>query len=607
MRTRLLLRLLAMAAVVVGVTASVAHADGTETLGTPSIPIVQGTGVLVAGVGTELAQPSSFSFAVPGTVKQSLVYWTGHYSTMLGGTGDDKIYVRNAAFVPVLATFGRTTAGAGLGCPGADRKFGNFFALPVDGIVTKLTARFKGKADGTGLSQEYRAMIYDNSGPGGTPGKLLATSAVVSIPETAAEAPVDFALAQPRFLAAGNYFLALQSGGTTGKGCISQTKPSPDPADVNHFNVDAFANGPSNPYGAATVESAGYTISATYETPGIPVTGQLIGGPKLFFTSGVDFRFATYRADITALGLVAGGANTLTVSGLGFIGRDGFGNDGAGVLVNYQDAPGSSTIGIKDGQDLAFDPAVFLPEPTEVTAAERQTALQTFTFAASPMPRVAQLALIAASVEGDASGFGPFRPNRVEVKFGLTGGTGDVTLMNPFSSTSGAEFDARNLTVTVPATATTMTLQALSLPDPADLAARPASFNWAVASVALPDAPKCVPKKDDHHGGYKPKTYGGNHNDHDDECEEECKDDKHKSSTRYGGGHDDECDEDPCKDDHKYKSSSYGGGHDDECDEDPCKDDHKYKSSSYGGGHDDDCEDDVQERSQVLEPLRRRP
>ena len=67
------LGLLALAFVV----PSSALADGTETLGTPSVPVAAGTGALVAGVGTETSQPQSFSFTVPGTPKQVLLYWTG--------------------------------------------------------------------------------------------------------------------------------------------------------------------------------------------------------------------------------------------------------------------------------------------------------------------------------------------------------------------------------------------------------------------------------------------------------------------------------------------------------------------------------------------------
>src|SRR5690348_1407301 len=72
---------LAVAAVVA---ATVALADGTETLGPPSVSVSGGTGIVTAGVGMELSPnlPNSFSVSVPAgaTVKQVLLYWTGHWT-----------------------------------------------------------------------------------------------------------------------------------------------------------------------------------------------------------------------------------------------------------------------------------------------------------------------------------------------------------------------------------------------------------------------------------------------------------------------------------------------------------------------------------------------
>ena len=69
-----------------------ALADGTETLGPPSIPIASGTGVIAAGVGLA-TQPGDISFSVPAgaTVKQVLLYWEGQdFGTF---TGDADIIV----------------------------------------------------------------------------------------------------------------------------------------------------------------------------------------------------------------------------------------------------------------------------------------------------------------------------------------------------------------------------------------------------------------------------------------------------------------------------------------------------------------------------------
>lgn len=56
---------------------SVVLADGTETLGDPSIAIAPGSGIQVAGAGLEESQPGLISLNVPGNVQQALLYWGG--------------------------------------------------------------------------------------------------------------------------------------------------------------------------------------------------------------------------------------------------------------------------------------------------------------------------------------------------------------------------------------------------------------------------------------------------------------------------------------------------------------------------------------------------
>ena len=84
--------------------ASAALADGTETLGTPSVSVSAGTGIVAAGTGMQAFPnlPTSFNVAVPGAVKQVLLYWEGHFSTPSGAlVGDDSITVNGQ---PVTGT-----------------------------------------------------------------------------------------------------------------------------------------------------------------------------------------------------------------------------------------------------------------------------------------------------------------------------------------------------------------------------------------------------------------------------------------------------------------------------------------------------------------------
>ncbi len=197
---------------------------------------------------------------------------------------------------------------------------------------------------------------------------------------------------------------------------------------------------------------------------GTSVTGTLIGGPTLFFA---DVRAAAFRADVTALGLVGPGTTTLTVAGM----NNSFANNGAGVAVIYEAAGTPGSITLRDGLDLAY--AEFAPTLDT-------TVPQTFSFGAEAAPRTAQLGIMAASV-------GANRPNAIRI---TTGGV-TTTLENPLFSGEGPEWDAESIPVTVPAGATTVTVEALSQGDGSSN--RPASFSWIVGSLSVPVTPAVPP------------------------------------------------------------------------------------------------------------------
>jgi hypothetical protein len=70
-------------------------ADGTETLGTPSITVASGTTVSGAGVGLEVVQPADLSIDIPAgaTIKQVILYWGGNNLTSGDQTPTDTIQV----------------------------------------------------------------------------------------------------------------------------------------------------------------------------------------------------------------------------------------------------------------------------------------------------------------------------------------------------------------------------------------------------------------------------------------------------------------------------------------------------------------------------------
>ncbi len=192
------------------------------------------------------------------------------------------------------------------------------------------------------------------------------------------------------------------------------------------------------------------------------VTGDQIGGPTYFYTNAFT---TTYRADITTLGVVAAGTNSIEVSGMNYAK-----NNGAGVMVIYDDGSGASQIGIKDGSDCAY---YGFSSPLDTTVP------QTFTFAAAAMDREATIALLASSVEDN-------RPNvlRVTIESVVT------DIVDPLHDSGGGKWDAYQTTVTIPAGATELTMQCLSLKDPTStFTGDPASLDWNCAALSVPSVP----------------------------------------------------------------------------------------------------------------------
>ncbi len=206
------------------------------------------------------------------------------------------------------------------------------------------------------------------------------------------------------------------------------------------------------------------------------VSGVLIGGPTTFFRyNGEDISAATYRADISDLGVIKPGPNSVEVGDLNCGGA--WENSGAGLLVIYATDSSPAAIDVRDGQDLAF--RNFAP-PLDTTVT------QTFHFLSASTARVAKLWLFVSSVLGLEQG-GP-RPNVVRV---TVGGTALPDIVDALSSGDGKAWDTLGLDVEVPAGATEITVQVLSedAPPIADPAPRPASLNWLAAGLSVPTEP----------------------------------------------------------------------------------------------------------------------
>lgn len=205
----------------------------------------------------------------------------------------------------------------------------------------------------------------------------------------------------------------------------------------------------------------------TITAGGVSVTGTKIGGSTYFFDRpDGSYWSATFRADITALGLVGPGANSVSIDDMDFDRR----NNGAGIIAIYDDGGAKAGIDLVDGNDLAF---VNFDSPLDATVP------QTLTFEPAPVERVVTLSLFASSVAGPD--VPEHRPNAVYVTVdGVT-----TTFVDPLQSGDGNEWDTATFEITVPAGVGEITVEPASA-DPEETGDRPASFAWSAALVVAP-------------------------------------------------------------------------------------------------------------------------
>lgn len=216
----------------------------------------------------------------------------------------------------------------------------------------------------------------------------------------------------------------------------------------------------------------------TINVNGSDITGMRIGGPvpvtDTFWTS-------SYREDITGLGLVVSGPNSLSVSGLDFGQR----NNGAGVLVIVDDGVNTADLQLFDGNDYAFTECQ-CPDDDEFDVVEPVT----FMFDTGKKDRTAQVSLFVSSVALEDPTGAEGRPSIVS--FAID----DVLveeIYDQLNNADGAEWDTLIHEITIPAGAESLTVQLHSRdsglgPFAGNL---PASMVWVNGSFAMlsPDDP----------------------------------------------------------------------------------------------------------------------
>jgi hypothetical protein len=199
----------------------------------------------------------------------------------------------------------------------------------------------------------------------------------------------------------------------------------------------------------------------TIAVNGTDVDGVLIGGPTLFYG---NYHFFAYRQDITDMGVVTPGDNTVEISGFNFQGENDE-NNGATILVIYEDET-AANIELRDGLDLAY---------FDFDSPLNATVPQTFNFPAEGANRVADLVIFAGSV-------GAGRPNQIKV----TTASGDQVFDDVLASVDGNFWDSITLPVDIMAGESYLTVEIISVnsDDP-----QGASLDWVGAGVSVPVSP----------------------------------------------------------------------------------------------------------------------
>jgi subtilisin family serine protease len=158
-------------------------------------------------------------------------------------------------------TFGKTNVGAysdnGIF---ADYKVVHSATLTVAGSVTKLSL-YAIPGINSPSPQALKAVIYADAG--GSPGALLATGTEVTYQGSVNGAGwFNLPFAAPVALTPGTYWLGFITGATSeGMGYAYDSVPG-----SRAYNANAYASGPTNPFGSATKDSEQASIYATYTT-----------------------------------------------------------------------------------------------------------------------------------------------------------------------------------------------------------------------------------------------------------------------------------------------------------------------------------------------------
>jgi subtilisin family serine protease len=154
------------------------------------------------------------------------------------------------------STFGKTSVGASTDSFGFERKRVNRYTLPEAGSVTKLTVYLAPTS--TSGQQVLKGLIYSDSA--GTPAALLGVSEQLTFTSASVAGWYELHFSSPVSLATGNYWIGVITGPTNHVASFRYDTV----AGARDYNANAYASGPTNPFGAVTSDGEQMSLYATY-------------------------------------------------------------------------------------------------------------------------------------------------------------------------------------------------------------------------------------------------------------------------------------------------------------------------------------------------------
>jgi subtilisin family serine protease len=212
------------------------------------------TGASCSAIASATAQTFALSSADLSTTIRVAVVASNSAGSSAATNSPQTALVAQAEQSP--AAFGKTSVGSSSDTFSANRKRVNRYALSSNASVTKLSIYLTSAASSG--SQTLQGIVYSDSS--GKPAALLGSTETLTFKAKSASGWYDLKFSSPLKLAAGNYWIGAITGATSAVAGFRYDNVF----GSRDYNSNTFTSGPSNPFGAVTVDGEQTSLYATY-------------------------------------------------------------------------------------------------------------------------------------------------------------------------------------------------------------------------------------------------------------------------------------------------------------------------------------------------------